>query len=932
MKISLFILLIISHFLFIKGTLEAWQRGVRIRISEQELFESEPKNIVTTNFEVTNTSDEELEFISHVKLPGGWKLIIPPFPFRLAPNSNEIRLISFFIPQTALAGKYEIIYRISSVKYPSISDFARIFVKVLPVTKLQAEFLQAPESVIAGEPYEAIFSVINASNTENRIVIKVQSSQDLPYTVVPDKITLAPGESNALKVTVKTDEKLRKGFKHHLKLTVQSVEDENMRGQARCAVNIIPKITGEVDRFHRIPAKITFRLLGQRDEEKKTKFQGEFSGRGKLSEEGEDEITFLFRGPDTLEDSSMFGQRDRYFAGYRSEDANLLLGDHYYSLSRLTEQSLDGRGAEAGLDLGGFGFKGYHMKTRWLDPKEKETALHFDYLFRDRHRIGLNLFKKKSDIKDAQIASVQGELEPFENTNIKFEAAYGKDGNRNDKAYWLNIDGSPEWGGSYRLEYIYAEPDFPGYYQDKEYISGNFFFPIRKHFTLNTTLRQEKNNLDMDPSIESAAVGRFGLLGLNYIFKRTTTISIESRYRTREDRFPEPDFDYRELTFRGRVGQSFRKLFFNASAELGKTKDRLKGQTVDVGIYEGTAYFMPTRNQTYGGYVRYSRRGNPEDEDRVTINTGLLGSFKTGKSASVNLKLEKYDCKGTDSGDRYNLDLALSSLFSKKIRVSARGRHTMYSRNSDQEDETAFIVEFAVPFGLPVGRKGSIGMLEGYVREQETGQPIQNAILRLSGATAVTDSDGEFTFPALKPGPFFLNIDSASIGLEKIPVGKTPLKVDIEGGKETSIEIGITKSADLAGKVMVYGFAKEDYMQKEYAFHKGKDRAIPKNTETDIVEEYGLANALLELKSELEIWRMLTDRKGRFSFDDVRPGQWTIAVHADNLPEYHYLEKDTFKIELAPGDKKEMLIRVLPRKRNIQLIEEGGTLIEEGEK
>ncbi len=932
MKRSLFILLIISYLLFIAGTLEARQRGVQVRLSGQELFKTEPKNVVTTTFEVTNTSGEELEFISHVKLPEGWKLIIPSFPFRLAPNGTEIRLVGFFIPQTALAGKYEIIYRASSVKYPSISDFARIFVVVLSVTKLQAELLQAPESVIAGEPYEAIFSVINASNTENRVVIKVQSGQDLPYTVVPDKMTLAPGESKTVKVVVKTDEKLRKGFKHHLKLTVQSVEDEKIRGQARCAVDIIPKITEEVDRFHKIPAKIVLRSVSQKNEENNINFQGEFSGRGKLSEEGKDEIAFLFRGPDTLEDSSMFGQRDRYFAGYRGEDADVLLGDNYYSLSRLTEQSLDGRGAEAGLVLGGFGFRGYHMKTRWLDPEEKETALHFDYLFRDRYRIGLNLLEKKSDLEDAQIASLQGKLEPFENTNIEFEAAYGQDDNRHDNAYWLNLYGSPEWGGSYRLEYIYAEPDFPGYYQDKEYISGNFFFPIRNHFTLNTTLRQEKNNLDLDPSTESASLNRFGQLGLNYTFNTGTTLSIESRYRTHEDRLPEPDFNYRELTLKGRVGQSFKKLFFNASAESGKTKDSLKDQTTDVGIYEGTAYFMPTRNQTYGGYVRYSRHGDPEDEDRVTVNAGLTGSFQIAKKANLKLKLEKYDYLGTDSGDRHNFDLSLSYLFFNKIRMFARGRHTLYSRNSDQEDETAFIVEFTVPFGLPVGRKKSIGMLKGYVRDQETGQPVSDAILRLSGATAVTDSDGEFTFPALKPGTFYLNIDSASIGLERIPAQKTPMKIDIGGGKETSIEIGITRSAGLTGKIIVYGFAKEDSLQKEYAVHKGKDRDVPKDTETDMVEEYGLANVLLEFKSELETWRVLTDRKGRFSFDDVRPGQWTLTVHADNLPEYHYLEKDTFEIELAPGEKKEMLIRILPRKRAIQIIEEGETLIEEEKK
>jgi len=283
LKRKLFILLIISHFFFFAGTLDAQQRGIEVRISGQELFETEPKNLVTTTFEVTNTSDEELEFISQVKLPAGWKLITPSFPFRLAPKTSEIRLVSFFIPRTALAGKYEIGYRVNSVKYPAISDFARIFVVVLSVTKLQAKFLQAPESVIAGEPYETIFSVINASNIENRVVIKIQSGQDLPYTVEPEKLKLAPGESKTVKVNVKTDEKLRKGFKHHLKLTVQSVENKKMSGQARCAVNIIPRITGEVDRFHRIPAELTFRSVYQRNEEKKTGFQGEFSGRGKLT-------------------------------------------------------------------------------------------------------------------------------------------------------------------------------------------------------------------------------------------------------------------------------------------------------------------------------------------------------------------------------------------------------------------------------------------------------------------------------------------------------------------------------------------------------------------------------------------------------------------------------------------------------------------------
>ena len=535
-------------------------------------------------------------------------------------------------------------------------------------------------------------------------------------------------------------------------------------------------------------------------------------------------------------------------------------------------------------------------------------------------------------MEDAQIASLQGKVEPFENTIIEFEAALGKNDTRHDNAYWLNLYGSSGWGGSYRLEYIYAEPDFPGYYLDKEYVSANFFFPIGKRFSLSAALRQEKNNLGLDPSIESAALSRYGQIGLNYKFKTGATLSIESRFRTREDRFDAPDFDDRELTHKVRVGQSFKKLFFNVSAEQGNTKDRLKDKTSDVGIYEGSCYYMPTYNQSYGGYVRYNTYRDSEAEGRDTVNIGLTAAFKIGEKANVNLKLDRYDSIGTDSGDRHLIDLGLSYQLFNKARIVAHGRHTLYGRDSNQGDETAFIVEFKIPFGLPAGRKKSIGMLEGYVLDQEDGQPIPNAILRLNGATAVTDSDGEFIFPALKPGTFYLNVDSASIGLERIPARKTPLEVDIEGGKETSITIGITKSAGLKGRVMVYEFTKEDGLLRGFSISKGGKKAAGEEGKGKMVEAYGLANVLLEFKSKLEIWRILTDRKGRFRFDNVRPGQWTLTVRANNMPQYHYLEKDSFEIELAPGEKKEMLIRGLPRKRTIRIIEQGGTLIEEEEK
>jgi hypothetical protein len=282
-----------------------------------------------------------------------------------------------------------------------------------------------------------------------------------------------------------------------------------------------------------------------------------------------------------------------------------------------------------------------------------------------------------------------------------------------------------------------------------------------------------------------------------------------------------------------------------------------------------------------------------------------------------------------DSNDRHVFDLALDYQFLNASRISAYGRHTLYGNNADQEDETAFIINYTIPFGMPVGQKKSVGMLEGHVLDQETGQPISDVILRLNGVNAVTNATGKFTFPALKPGAFYLDIDSASIGLGLVPLQKTPLKIDIVGGKTKPVEIGITKSAHLKGRIIRYDFAGKDSLQKGFRINKDKNKATGEADKDKLVEGQGLKNALLELKSKLETWRVLSDRKGRFRFSDLRPGQWTLNVYADNLPEYHYLEKNSVEVDLMPGDGKELLIRVLPKIRTIRMMDPGEVLIEE---
>ncbi len=65
-RIILRILLILFLALFVSGKVGAQQRGVEVKLLGRELLETGPQNLVTTTFEVTNTSDEEQEFLPTV--------------------------------------------------------------------------------------------------------------------------------------------------------------------------------------------------------------------------------------------------------------------------------------------------------------------------------------------------------------------------------------------------------------------------------------------------------------------------------------------------------------------------------------------------------------------------------------------------------------------------------------------------------------------------------------------------------------------------------------------------------------------------------------------------------------------------------------------------------------------------------------------------
>ena len=151
--------------LLLATTVLAEQGGIEVRPGSKELVETDPLKTVTTVFRITNTGSPKQYFVPQIELPESWKLITNDFEFELDKNESEIKLVSFFIPQTALAGQYEVTYRIRGREFPEISDFYTVQVLVLPVKELKVYLFESPKYAVANDEYQATFVVINESNT-----------------------------------------------------------------------------------------------------------------------------------------------------------------------------------------------------------------------------------------------------------------------------------------------------------------------------------------------------------------------------------------------------------------------------------------------------------------------------------------------------------------------------------------------------------------------------------------------------------------------------------------------------------------------------------------------------------------------------------------------------------------------------------------------
>jgi len=900
--------------------------GVEVRAVSPAMVDATPGEIMSFSFRVTSTTDTQEEFIEFVELPAGWQTVIPTSSLALEPAETAVRVVAITIPRRAPAGSYELTYEVRGERDYAIQDSETVTVAVVTVADIALLVEETPDTTIAGDEYQAKLRVINQGNAEVTLKLTARSASQYPSRIEPDKTVLSPGGSEPVLLTVKTDKQVTQRLRHVCQVTAQIVpaDGDQDRVTQTIIVDVLPRAVRKFDPYHRIPAKLTARALGG---DRGAGFQLQLEGEGNLSEQGNAQIEFLFRGPD-VQNAGFFGQRSEYRVNYAADDFSVLLGDHNYTLSRLTDYAQYGRGLGFSLRPASRAELGAHYMTgRWLgagDGDGQVGAYASSYLG-DRTQLKLNLLHRtEHDPADEQfedtVWSVESNVRPVKDMTVELE--YGRSSSTqgagvSDDAYRVEIDGSLQSKFHYSFNKIHAGPYYRGSYRDSDYLSGAMSVPLLPGLRGRASYQSARRNLELRTDQSGAPEEHLLRAGLHYAISRDLYVSLDSDSLKYHDLVSSQEHDCREQALGIGVGGSGRDYSFRVGVRLGTHQNLITSERTGIQYYSFYGSYRPSRRHLITLYAGTGSDRLPGARLLVPSNNlGLSAAWEANDRLDFRLNYLMYG--GDDQGAHADLCATYrepddTTWMLQVRRIGPREWHS---------SENTYMLSYTQPVFIPAGKKESIGILKGLVYDAEDAERrgIRRAVLSVGSTTATTDRDGRFVFGGLPPGTHSVSVERDSIGLERTTTMRLPLEAEVKPGEVTELDIGVTTAAALSGVVRV---GQTDPADAGAGDEAGSYIVGAPGEGTAPEPGAGLEGVLVELADGDEVHRRLTGKAGEFSFTHMRPGQWRLKVYDYSLPPFHAPEPSETTVELKSGDSQEVTVDVLPRRRRIQMIDTG---------
>jgi len=886
------LLIVLPHLLYSQGNCVTLSRA------DEEPLSTLPGRVLTTAITLTGISPVDRRLESRLELPPGWRNLTPDIPFTLAANRTEVRLLSIAVPAWSPSGNYTVRYSVSDNAIPPCRTEIGLGVTVAAFRRIDVQLVDAPRYVVSGTSCRPVFLLRNLGNEQSTVRLSVRGVENI--SAVPDSgyETLNALESRKVTVVVRADPGITEDTKYVLELRAVLGQDTTVVVTASTLLEIVPRVTSGDVRFHEVPLDVKLRAAGESGQ---SGGQIEVAGGGTITDRRTDRVDLLVRTPD-IQSRSVLGLHDEYRISYLSEKYRAYVGDRAYELSPLTEIGRYAFGAGGQFAAGDVTAGGFVNQTRFYSPLQKEQGGFVNYGFEPGTSVGVN-FIRKEDYHISNVATVRTLLRPVAGTDVDLEYGMSSLDAMHDDAYAARVLGSEDWV-SYDFRVVHAGPNFGGYYRNVDFKSASVNARPWENIRLEAFAQDQRQNL-LDDTLQLVAPrDRYYQFGGGW----GELLAVYYRQIDGTDLLPAPKYDRSERSVQIRSGYSFPAASIYGSVDLGTSREYLLGDAGPLRRFQLSANFRPEAHQAYGFTAEYLREENLTSAVGMETWSGSLNAAIT-IAARTRILASLYGTRvGPPFEQSYSLfDVSAEYEFPFRHTLTLRGRQSLFSPSAEGK-QVAYLVEYSIPLSIPLTRLSGSGVLRGRVEDALTRDGVRNVVLYAGSATAVTDEDGDFLFPSLKPDVYAITPDLASAGVDRVTTRPAPFRVTVLGGEESRLDIGVVRSVSIAGEITIYDF---------------NESAAQDAARGEIIENGKGSGIIVEISGPDETLRRFTDNRGRFQFSDLRPGEWTVHIPEEGIPEYHYPERDSVRVIVLPGERKEALFKLLPIKRKIRILQEG---------
>jgi hypothetical protein len=869
--------------------------------------EAAPGSSLTLIYRIVNLTTELLELVPEITEPEGWSLLTGNRAFVLPPGRSDVQIVSFALPATAAAGEYVLTYSVNGGDGSAVSAEER-HVVVAAKSRLTLDPIEHPKLVLTTDSYQAEVRLTNQSNLAHTVKLELSQSVELPLTWGPSEVRLSPQESSVIRIRVETPPDLTAELLHQLALTARVEADPAVIATTAIETTVLPAQATSAGRWRRLEGSLTVRALteergpgGSHSQPNGTLFLG-----GNLDDEGLRHLELFLQGPEVSGPGPLRTVREELYAQLTTPTVDLIVGDFDPSPSRLVSQ-FRGRGASLRFGRGIWGLGGRYLVTpHQAGRRIEEHAVHADlelggqatrlqYVQRSEPKTG-----NRSELLDFEAL-----LHPLETMALRLGLAHGRHSGSSTEPT-AGLGGELELLGqrkrwSYNVLYLYGDRGFPGQHPGSSALYGGVNAKLTQRLSAQTGARQGRVREEPDVLYSVAPFETEYTNGLYYRLQRGTTVSLERFNRSHEEVSEAAAVDLQETTYRLGVRQNLSKGDVAFRVESGDGTDRVAQSTFDL------------RRYTLESSYRPSKKLDVQAELEQTRETTLDGRGDDALSALVSAKVQLRE------------KLALDGYYRQREREFRTSSSTVYSRvrllrelprahqvslelaqtrtsSLTSEGQRAVMLGYTVPLAVPVNRRTRVGAIHGRVRSEQSGQPLSNVMIRLGGAVARTDQDGEFSIPALDAGTHLVAIDTSRIGYRLLPSVMNPEVVAVVGGSDELLDLWLTSAGVIRGTVAREPSAEERWSATNRPLQADPEAMIP------------VAGVVVEASDGRTTLRRLTYADGRFVFDPLQPGTWTLRVVGSPPAGYdaHYADR---AIELAAGAEMTTGIRLVAQRQ-----------------